>query len=160
MACRDQEALNKFVESRFVYWGWSSTKDHEKDVKMKCKEMQRKIDQCKKKKTKDEYREPYTKEIQFMKKERSKNHRAFKLEWTFDKTAAMVHGLKYDPWEDSGSACLVYTVKSKGGKLEQKEEIIAVLKDWIKDADYAEGVIQHVINLGNMDEFVPDPLSP
>ena len=31
------------------------------------------------------------------------------------------------------------------------------MKDWIKDADYAEGVIQHVIILGNMDEFVPVP---
>ena len=30
-------------------------------------------------------------------------------------------------------------------------------KDWIKDADYAEVVIQHVINLGNTDEFVPVP---
>jgi hypothetical protein len=26
-----------------------------------------------------------------------------------------------------------------------------------KYTDYAEGVIQHVINLGNMDEFVPVP---
>jgi hypothetical protein len=36
---------------------------------MKRKEMKRKIDRVKKKKTKDEYREQYTKEIQFMKKE-------------------------------------------------------------------------------------------
>ena len=64
--------MNKLVERRFLYWGWSYTKDHEKDVKMKRKEMQRKIDQCKKKKTKDKYREQYTKEILFMKKERSK----------------------------------------------------------------------------------------
>ncbi len=49
---------------------------------------------------------------------------------------------------------MVYTVKSKGGKSEQKEEIVAVSKDWIKDADYAEGIIQHVNNLGNTDEFV------
>ena len=69
VACRDQEAMKKFLESRFLY---SSTKDHEKDVKMKRKEMQRKIDQCKKKKTKDEYREQYSKEIHFMKKERRK----------------------------------------------------------------------------------------
>jgi hypothetical protein len=110
--CRDQEAMNKFVGNRFLYWGWSSTIDHEKDVKMKRKEMQRKIDQCKKKKTKDEYREQYTKEIQFMKKERRKYQRAFEFEWTFGK-AAMVHSLKYDPQEDTFSAHLVYTVKSK-----------------------------------------------
>jgi hypothetical protein len=70
---------------------------------------------------------------------------------------AMVHGLKYDPREGTFSARFLYSVKSKGGKLGQKEEIIAVLKDWIKDADYAEGVIQHVINLGNTDAFVPVP---
>jgi hypothetical protein len=69
----------------------------------------------------------------------------------------MVHGLKYGPWEDTISAQLVYTVKSKGGKLKHKKEIIAVSKDWIKDADYAEGVIQHVLNLGNTDEFIPVP---
>jgi hypothetical protein len=64
---------------------------------------------------------------------------------------------KVDPREETFSARLVYTIKSKEGKLEQKEEIIAVSKDWIKDADYAEGIIQHVINLGNTDEFVPVP---
>jgi hypothetical protein len=39
VACRDQEAMNKFVENRVLYGGWWSTKDHEKDVKMKRKEM-------------------------------------------------------------------------------------------------------------------------
>ena len=29
----------------------------------------------------------------------------------------------------------LYTVNNKGGKLEQKEETIAVSKDWIKDSD-------------------------
>ena len=61
-----------FVLGRFLYWGWSSTKDHKKDVKMKHKEMQRNMDQCKKKKTKDEYREQYSIEIQLKKKERRK----------------------------------------------------------------------------------------
>ncbi len=72
VACRDQEAMNNFVENRFLYWGWSSAKDHKKDVKMMREEMQRKIDQCKKKKTKDEYREEHTKGMQLMKKERRK----------------------------------------------------------------------------------------
>ena len=35
-----------------------------------------------------------------MKKERKKYKRAFELEWTFGE-AAMVHGLKYNPREDS-----------------------------------------------------------
>ena len=156
VACRDQQAMSKFVENRFLYWGWSSTKDHEKVVQIEREEMKRKTDRWKKKKTKDKYREQYTKEIQFMKKERRKYGRDFELEWMYGK-AAMVHGIKYDPQEYSFSARLVYTVKCKGGKLEQREEIIAVSKDWIKDADYAEGVIQHVINLGNADEFVLVP---
>ncbi|KAI2508001.1 hypothetical protein MHU86_6408 [Fragilaria crotonensis] len=153
---RDEAAMNKFVEDRFLYWGWSSTKDHLKNVEKKRAEMQRKIDGCKKKKTKDDYREQYTKEIKFMKKERKKFKRAFELEWTFG-TEAMVHGLKYNPREDTFVALLVYNVKTKEGKLEKKEEKIAVSKDWIKDADYAKGVIQHVINVGNTDGFVPVP---
>jgi hypothetical protein len=40
----------------------------------------------------------------------------------------MASSLKYDPQEDTYSAHLVYTVKSKGGKSEQKEEKIAVSK--------------------------------
>ena len=36
---RDEEAMNKFVEVRFLYWGWSTTKDHEKEVEMKREEM-------------------------------------------------------------------------------------------------------------------------
>ena len=28
--------------------------------------------------------------------------------------------------------------------MEEKEEIITVLQDWIKDANYGEGVVQHV----------------
>lgn len=153
---RNDEAMNKFVESRFLYWGWSSTKDHKNEVEKKREEMKRRIDRCKKKETKEELREQYTKEISFMKKERRKYKRAFELEWTFGE-AAMVHGLKYNPREDTFAARLVYSVKTKGGNLEEQEEIIAVSKDWIKDADYAEGVIQHVINLGNTDEFVPVP---
>ena len=41
--------------------------------------------------------------------------------------------------------------------MELKKEIIAVSRNWIKDADCVEGAIQHVINLGNTDEFVPVP---
>jgi hypothetical protein len=68
-----------------------------------------------------------------------------------------VHGLRYNPRKDTFVALLVYIVKTKEGNLEEKEEKIAVSKDWIKDANYAKGVIQHVINLGNTDEFVPVP---
>jgi hypothetical protein len=153
---RNEEAMHKFVESRFLYWGWSYTEDHKKDVEKKREEMKRRIDRCKKKEAKEELREHYTKEITFMKKERKKYKRAFELEWTFGK-AAMVHSLKYNPRNDTFAACLVYSVKGKAGNMEQKEEIIAVSKDWIKDADYAEGVIQHMINMGNTDEFVPVP---
>ncbi len=88
--------------------------------------MQRKIDWCKKK-TKDEYREQYTKEILFMKKERRKYWRAFELEWTFGK-AAMVHGLKYDPREYTFSVRLVYTVKSKGGNQNRGKKLLLLQK--------------------------------
>jgi hypothetical protein len=44
LACRDQEAMNKSVESRFLYCGWGSIKGHKKDVKVKRKVLQRKSD--------------------------------------------------------------------------------------------------------------------
>ena len=91
-----------------------------------------------------------------MKKERRRYRRAFELEWMFG-TSAMVHGLKYNALDDTFSARLVYSAKSNEGRFEKKEEVINVSKDWIKDADYASGVIQHVINLGNTDEFVEVP---
>jgi hypothetical protein len=46
---KDEEAMNKFVEDRFLYWGWSSTKDHQKEVQTKHAKMKRIIDGCKKK---------------------------------------------------------------------------------------------------------------
>ncbi len=36
---------------------------------------------------------------------------------------------------------------------EEKEEIITVLENWIKNANYGEGVVQHVINLGLHNKF-------
>ena len=64
---------------------------------MKRKEMQRKIDQCKKKKTKDEYRDQYTKEIQFMKIEKrnikgllSWNGHLARPQWCM--ASSMIHG--------------------------------------------------------------------
>ena len=148
---RDEQAMNKFVEDRFLYWGWSSTKDHLKEVQKKRAEMKRKIDGCKKKKTKDECREQYTKEIKFMLKERKKYKRAFELEWTFG-TAAMVHGLKYNPHKDTFIALLVYCVKTKEGRK------ICCFKRLNQGCQlYQRGDIQHVIDLGNTDEFVPVP---
>jgi hypothetical protein len=38
------------------------------------------------------------------------------------------------------------------------EEIITVLENWIKDAKYGEGEVQHVINLGLHNKFVEVPL--
>jgi hypothetical protein len=156
VVCRDEEAMNEYVEDKFVHWGWSSTQDHHKDLEKKRRIMQRKIEGCKKKTTKDEYRQLYTDQITFMKKERRRFRRAFELEWMFGHSA-MVHGLKYNPREDTFEARLVYSAASKEGKLEQKEEIMFVSKDWILDAEYGEGVMQHVINLGSTDEFVTVP---
>jgi hypothetical protein len=65
-------------------------------------------------------------EIKFMTKERKKYKRAFELEWTFG-TTAMVHGLKYNPRKDTFVALLVYSVKTKEGDLEEKEEKILFL---------------------------------
>ena len=38
-----------------------------------------------------------------------------------------------------------------------KEEIMTVSEDWNKDANYGEGVVQHVINLGLHNKFVAVP---
>ncbi len=55
-------------------------------------------------------------------------------------------------------ARLVCGVKNGAGTLEEKEEIITVfLEDWIKDANFGEGVVQHVINLGLHNKFVEVP---
>ncbi len=121
MLLRDEQAMNKFVENRFLYWGWSSTADHLKDVPKKRAEMQRKIDGCKKKTKKDEYREQYTREIKFMKKERKKYKRAFELEWTFG-TAAMEHGLKYIPREDTFVALWFTVLRQKKETWKRREK--------------------------------------
>ena len=89
-------------------------------------------------------------------KKSKKFRRALELEWMFG-NSAMVHGLKYNPMTNKCQAQLVYSVESGSGTLEEKEEIITVLEDWIKDVNYGEGVVQHVINLGLHSKFVDVP---
>ena len=91
-----------------------------------------------------------------MKKERKKFRRALELEWMFG-NSAMVHGLKYNPMTNTFQARLVYSVENGAGNMEEKEEIITVSEDWINDANYGEGVVQHVINLGLHSKFVEVP---
>jgi hypothetical protein len=93
-----------------------------------------------------------------MKKERKKLRRALELEWMFG-NSAMVHGLKYNPMTNTFQARLVYSVENENGagNMEEKEEIITVSEDWIKYANYGEGVVQHAINLGLHSKFVEVP---
>jgi hypothetical protein len=92
-----------------------------------------------------------------MKKERKKFTKVLEREWKFG-DPALVRGLKYDAMKDTFTALLSYRTKTNEGAIEEKEEKMVVSEEWIKAAKYAEGVVQHVINLGNLNnEFVPVP---
>ncbi len=71
--------------------------------------------------------------------------------------SAMVHGLIYNPMTKTFQAQLVSCVENGAGNMEVKEEIITVSEYWIKDANYGEGVVQHVINLGLHSKFLEVP---
>ena len=153
----DVEEMNRYVEGRFVKSGWPTTTAFNKAVEKKRATMKSALDRSKTIAKKDEMRKKYTKELAHMKKERKKFKRAFELEWTFG-NAANVKGLRYNPMDDNFEARLVYFEKNELGEVQQKEETIPLSKEWIRDVKYAEGVIQHVINLGNTgDGFVAVP---
>jgi hypothetical protein len=90
---------------------------------------------------------------------RKKLTRALDMEWMFG-NSALVHGLKYNPMINTFQAQLVFSVENGAGTLEEKEEIISVSDDWIKDTNYVGGVVKHVINLGLHSKFVEVPPGP
>ena len=145
--------MDKFVEANFVRWKWGSTKEHEKKLTDLRTRMNRELAKEKSPKVRLHVKNNIEREITFLKKERKKFTRSFQLEWKFS-TNAMVSGLKYNPLTDEFFARLVYVERGRNGKQVRKEEVIPLSEEWIKEAEYEPGVIQHVINMGAIDDFV------
>ena len=116
------------------------------------REMARKLQRTTSPKEESHIRTTMGQKISFLAKERRNYRRSFELEWMFS-TEAMVTALKYDPLTSSFSARLSYVEKERN-KLLPKEEIIPLSEEWIKEAGYKPGVIEHVINMGSVDDFV------
>ena len=153
----NEKAMHAFVEAKFRQWKWSSMEQHKKELESVRMNMKYAIQRAKTLKMQEDIRRKATQKLNFMKKERKNFTKSFELEYKFG-NAAMVQGLKYNPREDCFIAQLEYKVQhNRGWKWITKKDTIPVSEFWLKEADYSEGVLQHVINLGNTDEFVPIP---
>ena len=152
-----QSEMEKFVEDAFLRWNWSSTADHNKELESVRNEMKQALKRSRGKLQRAAVAGRYDQRLKFMKKERRLYRRVFELEWKFG-TSALVTGLKHNPMNNQFTARIEYKVRNVKGMSEMVEESIPVSEDWIKDAAYEPGVIQHVINLGLANNFVEVPL--
>ncbi len=153
---RDEVKMNKFFEAFFENWNWSSSEERQADLRKVRHQMKLSINHSCNPAEKRFFEKDNQQQLSFMKKERKKFRRALEFKWMFG-DSAMVNGLKCNPMTNTFQARLVYSVKSGAGNTEEKEEIKTVLEDWIKDANYGEGVVQHLINLGLHSKFVEVP---
>ena len=154
----DESEMAVYVEQSFLKWGWSSNYEHQQELKKFRERKKIKMMQAGRNEVNRRFwEEHFSRLLLGMKKERRIYTRLFEREWKFG-DPAFVCGLKYDPMKDTFTALLRYRTKTKEGTIEEKEERIVVSEEWIKGANYAPGIVQHVINLGNVnDAFVPVP---
>jgi hypothetical protein len=92
-----------------------------------------------------------------MKKERRFFRKEFEINYKLGNPAA-VWGLKYDQELDTFTARCVHNIFQKeSNKVEEIEEIMVVSEEWVKLADFANGVVEHVISMDSGCGFVPVP---
>ena len=147
---------NEFVDQSFQRWGWATTEEHKALLEKMRLDMSKEMQRARTTSVRDRIQIDFSHRIAFSKKERRQYRRSFELEWMFG-TAAMVSGLKYNPMTSTFTARIEYDVVTYHGSRERKVDSIPVSEEWIKDAEYADGVIQHVINLGLTSDFVEVP---
>lgn len=153
----DQKMMEKFVDYSFRNWGWSSNKQYEKDLEEMRKEMNVEMGKAKTDRTRMSIYVYYTELLKAMKKERRHFRKQFQVNYKLGNPAA-VHGLKYDRDTNTFTARCVYKTPNKeSGDMEEIEEEMEVSEEWLKLAGFADGIVQHVINMNSGTGFIPVP---
>ena len=153
---RDEEEMERYVEGRFREWRWLSSAEFKKSVEKRREKMVKALNRYSDIRKRQQIKDFAKSQINQMKNQRKTIRKAFQREWAFG-NAANVLGLRYNNVEDKFEARIVYTERDEESGPQQREEVITVSREWIRDAKYADGVIQHVINLGNKDGYVSVP---
>ena len=137
--------MEKFVDYSFQNWGWSSNKQFKMDLEHQRKIMKEEIGKAKNDRTQISICLYYTDLLKAMKKERRYFRKQFEENYKLGNPAA-VRALKYDMDTDTFTALCVYEMPNKeSGEIEEIEEEMEVSDEWLKNAGFAQGVVQHVI---------------
>ena len=156
ISCSDATEMKNFIDEQLQRWGFPSTEEFQAKMKNLRLRYQRQLDHCLSKKKEEEIRRTMRDHLRDEKKSRRRIRHQFQLEWKFA-TASIVSGLKYDPMSNTFAARLDYWEISSARKKTRKETTIPVSEEWIKEAQFDRGVIQHVIDLGLVNDFVEVP---
>jgi hypothetical protein len=164
-----KEVLDRYVDSRFTEWQWSTTAQHIAEKKyyeaMKVLHMEN----AKSKADKEKILHYYTDLLTGMEKERRYYRRMIERDYHLDNVKS-VTGIRFDKVGKRFVARVVYqeelpekAFKNKKGKniipTQAVFEEVEVTEDWvINQSGLAEDVVQYIIDFGVEDGFFPVPI--
>lgn len=149
----DTNAMDVYVEKRFLEWNWSSNEQHQMDLQWYRQIMTSSMEEAKSTSQKEIIKLYYTELLKAMKKERRHFRRQFENDYLLDE-AMLVTGVKYVRPENKFVARVQYT-DDKGDNVEKH---IPVTEEWFrKEAGFANDVINHVLNLESDGRYFPIP---
>ena len=153
----DRSLMNRFVEDSFKKWNWNSNKQFEAKMTFLRKKRDSEMQKYKSKKKRDAIYEEQTKLIDACKKERKWFRLNLEREWKMGQPA-LLYGLKYNPAKDIFTGRFQFRDQNSQGNMVDVTEDLVVSEEWILEAGFKPGVVQHVVNLGSSDEgFLPIP---
>ena len=147
----DRSLMNRFVEDSFINWNWNSNKQFESKMKFLRKRHDREMQKYKTQKKKDEMYDYHTKLIKSCKKERKWFRLNLEREWKMGQPA-LLHSLKYNPRKDIFTGRFQFRDKNREGTIVNVTEDLVVSEEWINGAGFKPRVVQHVMNLGSVDD--------
>jgi len=148
---KNKDAEKAFIAKSLKKWSWRTDLQHKEylnELGRSCtRKMKTEKDPAKQKQIEQEYQN----HIKHLKKERKRYKAVLKREWKFS-VPSFLRGLRYDRETNQFWAKLIYMdtfdkLNQGDGIKEMIEEEYVVSEQWIRDADFDEDVIQHVINM-------------
>jgi hypothetical protein len=153
VATLDANAMDAYVERRFLEWNWSSNKQHQKDLQWFRQLMSLDLQKAKSVHQKEIIKLYYTELLKAMKKERRHFHKQFENDYLLGENT-LVTGVKFLRAEKKFLARVQYT-DANGGFVERH---IEVSEEWVtKEAGFADDVINHVLALDSDQGYFPIP---
>jgi hypothetical protein len=154
------EAMEKYVNDRFVMWQWSSHEQHQKELEFFRKEMTLQIEKADSERLKELIHCYYTDLLKAIKKERRHFRKQFQNDFILSNPKA-VTGIRFNKRDQTFKARTAYRqaiTKDRSKTFETIEAELDVSAEWVvTEAGFAEDVLQHILDCDADEGFFPIP---